>query len=273
MSEKIVFWRCDAKERYYHDSLTCPTLYGVKTVRSGTKEVADKEGHTEECPYCRELRIRPTRGNYFSVKTIGRAQKEPNMVRMSYAALMAVAAACLTWVICFGYFDANKDTQRQEFNAISATSENLEYGKQQYQDGYYQGKLDGYQFGEKAGYNSGLEDGKAAVDTKAEYKKGYDSGYAKGVEDGKQSIRTDLDYGRGYDSGYSTGYADGQRSVNGGISYEDEAEDRNSYIVYVTNTGTKYHRANCSYLRSSKIAKSIEDAIAEGYTACSRCNP
>ena len=44
-------------------------------------------------------------------------------------------------------------------------------------------------------------------------------------------------------------------------------------IVYITNTGKKYHRSNCSYLRNSTISINISDAKAKGYTACSRCNP
>lgn len=43
-------------------------------------------------------------------------------------------------------------------------------------------------------------------------------------------------------------------------------------IVYVTNTGTKYHRENCSYL-SSKRSMTISRAEAAGYTPCSRCDP
>jgi hypothetical protein len=43
--------------------------------------------------------------------------------------------------------------------------------------------------------------------------------------------------------------------------------------VYVTKTGGKYHRSNCSYLRKSSIPMKKSDAIAAGYTACSRCNP
>ncbi len=41
--------------------------------------------------------------------------------------------------------------------------------------------------------------------------------------------------------------------------------------VYVTNSGTKYHRSGCSYLSHSKIAISLSDAKAQGYTPCSRC--
>ena len=43
-----------------------------------------------------------------------------------------------------------------------------------------------------------------------------------------------------------------------------------SETVYITRTGSKYHRAGCSYLKSC-IPISKKDAIAAGYTACSRC--
>ena len=46
-----------------------------------------------------------------------------------------------------------------------------------------------------------------------------------------------------------------------------------SGTVYVTVSGTKYHRADCSFLRSSKIVMSLDEAKEKGYTACSRCNP
>jgi micrococcal nuclease len=43
--------------------------------------------------------------------------------------------------------------------------------------------------------------------------------------------------------------------------------------VYITNTGKKYHRAGCSYLRQSQKAISLDEAIRLGYTPCSRCGP
>ena len=46
-----------------------------------------------------------------------------------------------------------------------------------------------------------------------------------------------------------------------------------STTVYITETGQKYHRGNCSYLRQSKISITLSDATAMGYTPCSRCNP
>ncbi len=47
--------------------------------------------------------------------------------------------------------------------------------------------------------------------------------------------------------------------------------DNGDTIVYVTKTGECYHRADCSYLKSS-IAISLAEA-AENYRPCSRCNP
>lgn len=43
-------------------------------------------------------------------------------------------------------------------------------------------------------------------------------------------------------------------------------------IVYVTDSGTKYHRESCSYLKSSR-SMTIAQAKASGYEPCSRCNP
>lgn len=49
--------------------------------------------------------------------------------------------------------------------------------------------------------------------------------------------------------------------------------ERSTGEVYITETGAKYHRAGCQYLRKSKIGISKDDAIAQGYTPCSKCDP
>lgn len=41
--------------------------------------------------------------------------------------------------------------------------------------------------------------------------------------------------------------------------------------VYVTNYGDCYHSSDCSYLRSSRVAKGKDKAKEQGYRACSRC--
>ena len=44
-------------------------------------------------------------------------------------------------------------------------------------------------------------------------------------------------------------------------------------VVYITNAGGRYHTEHCSYLRSSKIAITLWDAVIKGLEPCSRCNP
>jgi hypothetical protein len=44
------------------------------------------------------------------------------------------------------------------------------------------------------------------------------------------------------------------------------------FTVYVTKSGTKYHRSGCSYLRSGGSPVSLKDAKSR-YGPCSRCRP
>ena len=50
--------------------------------------------------------------------------------------------------------------------------------------------------------------------------------------------------------------------------YQEPVEE----TVYVTNSGSKYHRDGCRYLEKSKIPISLSDAKAR-YERCSKCNP
>jgi len=43
--------------------------------------------------------------------------------------------------------------------------------------------------------------------------------------------------------------------------------------VYTTNSGSKYHKAGCRYLSKSEIPITKTEAINEGLTPCSVCNP
>jgi hypothetical protein len=43
--------------------------------------------------------------------------------------------------------------------------------------------------------------------------------------------------------------------------------------VYITDTGIRYHRANCTSLRYSKTEMPLGLAIQEGYTPCKICKP
>ncbi len=53
--------------------------------------------------------------------------------------------------------------------------------------------------------------------------------------------------------------------------YIPPTTNEQGYTVYITNTGSKYHRAGCRHLKDSQIAIDINDAIAQGYTACKNC--
>lgn len=56
------------------------------------------------------------------------------------------------------------------------------------------------------------------------------------------------------------------------VSTPEPVEDTETIIVYVTETGSKYHDDGCQYLRKSKIPMELEDAQAS-YGPCSRCHP
>ena len=44
-------------------------------------------------------------------------------------------------------------------------------------------------------------------------------------------------------------------------------------IVYITNTGEKYHSYGCQYLRKSCIEITLSSAVSSGYGRCSKCHP
>ena len=44
-------------------------------------------------------------------------------------------------------------------------------------------------------------------------------------------------------------------------------------LVYITETGRKYHRENCRYLERSKIPILLSTAVSIGYEPCRYCNP
>ena len=63
-----------------------------------------------------------------------------------------------------------------------------------------------------------------------------------------------------------------QEVITSGQSAPALDEGLQPETVYVTRTGKRYHRENCSSLRRSKIPISLEDAT-QRYGPCGRCNP
>ncbi len=106
------------------------------------------------------------------------------------------------------------------------------------------------------------------------YEIGHESGFNEGYDTG---------YNVGYNSGHSDGFFEGlftdtttqettsTDSALNSYSYEEEATDKQSITVYITKTGSKYHKDGCQYLSQSKIPITLQDAIDQGYTPCSKC--
>ena len=115
----------------------------------------------------------------------------------------------------------------------------------------------------------------SAVGITSRYDAGYEAGYLAGLEDGTDS---------GYKKGYHAGFSAGQNSIKDLYAAKELAKELSSNAskslssssssvttyVYITNTGSKSHKANCSYLKSSNKI-SLNDAKAWGYEPCSRC--
>lgn len=122
---------------------------------------------------------------------------------------------------------------------------------------YDTGYDDGYSTGEMLGYSDGYQDG--LKDCEEEYS--------------SKSETYDSDENNSYSEDYNT---EGSSSAYGGgysTEYEDNSysEDYSTETVYVTDTGEKYHRYGCHYLRASCNAISLSDAQNQGYTPCSYC--
>ena len=49
--------------------------------------------------------------------------------------------------------------------------------------------------------------------------------------------------------------------------------EKKGITVYITKTGSKYHRAGCRYLSKSSIPISLDDAKAAGYEPWGVCGP
>lgn len=74
----------------------------------------------------------------------------------------------------------------------------------------------------------------------------------------------------------SSGSSRGSGGTSNSSGNQNRNNNRNNHsssgtYVYVTETGTKYHKAGCRYLNSSKIRKRLSEAKDAGYEPCSVC--
>lgn len=57
-----------------------------------------------------------------------------------------------------------------------------------------------------------------------------------------------------------------------GITIGTAVQDTCQITVYITKTGSKYHRIGCPYLKDSSIAIDLSEA-QKRYGPCSKCSP
>lgn len=58
-----------------------------------------------------------------------------------------------------------------------------------------------------------------------------------------------------------------------GTGATNSAKGAKNDIVYITDTGTKYHTSSCRTLKKNKYEITREEAIEQGYTACKVFKP
>ena len=129
------------------------------------------------------------------------------------------------------------------------------------------------------------------------YNSGYHAGFAQGEASRQEALYTEA-FSAGRLQGYDEGLAEGLRRIPEPAPTEPAAvspslpvftpfpvdtpapdrsvpvtDDTTEQVVYVTKSGTKYHRGSCSHLSKSKIAKSLAEAKAQNYEPCKTCNP
>lgn len=282
MADKVVYWRDGSTEIVWHLYPSCPQLGSAPmdgTLCKGSVEAAINTGRKCVCPMCKakfDSRQEDVNVNTVSAPipppepkkpAVETKKVEPEVItpapkkaapvmQRSTAWMMSIAFALLTWLGCYGYYDSQYDTAYNNGYAAAETDYESKYESEyesRYREGYDTGKSAGYDYGKREGYNSG-----------------YTEGYTKG----KGSVDTSKSYNNGYNAGYNDGYSDGAaKSATSSQSTYSSNSPSYSYTVYITATGSKYHSYGCSYLRNSCYSISLSDAIAQGYTACSRCNP
>ena len=104
------------------------------------------------------------------------------------------------------------------------------------------------------------------------YNKGYEFGYKEGYEEGKK-ILSEI-YQSPKDTASDTEISDLVEN-NDDALIEKENDDDNLSItedtVYVTKSGSKYHKQDCHTLKGNGSPISVTDAESNGKTPCKIC--
>lgn len=261
MADKVVYWRDGSKEIVWHLYPSCPQLGSAPmdgALCKGSVEAAINTGRQMVCPVCKakfDSRQDDVNVNTVSVPIPPPKTKKPAvevqnaqpevitpapkkavpMMQRSTAWMMSIAFAILTWLGCYGYYNNQYSIG---YNA------GQEAASQSYDTGFADGEKSAIEKSKKTWYDNG-------------YSTGYSVGYNAGIDDYKEA-HSEKSSGNNYSNQQNTYQAPSTST---------------SHTVYITATGRKYHSYGCSYLRNSCYSIDIDDAIKQGYTACSRCNP
>lgn len=68
------------------------------------------------------------------------------------------------------------------------------------------------------------------------------------------------------DSGYSSNAVDSN-------VYDSSVSDSSDEVVYISRTGSKYHRQNCRTLKGNGIQSTLSEALSMGLEPCGVCHP
>ena len=233
MSEKIAYWRNDKKDNFVHFYTECPEIQAAKSIGRGSIEDAIKSGHGVACQKCKQIKYQKELQEKSHKKYEEFVKEQNKKDERLKIGIYCFMTAIFAFMFCFFAMFVPQTGKEEE------------------------------------AYNSGYQDG---------YNDAKDISYSKGYKDGKESSSSDA-YNNGYNKGYDKGYADGKEDSESAsntsgstYSYSTGISDPGySQIVYITETGSKYHNWGCQYLSQSCIKVSIEYALDQGLTACSKC--
>ena len=303
-SRKGVYWVANGIDEIWHLYPDCVKLEDVEGVRNTPVDVAIDNGKNHACALCKERLKKESKEPIMRVSPLQIQVREKNLVywmgdrksdcyhteRTCPNVLFAgvIGQGTIEEAVASGHvvacqeckrIQADREKEKEERDAAQRAAEDAQkkQDKQKIAHAkatsaflgvfftlivcacFFSGYLDEQmQKSLKEGYDSGYEDGENVG-----YEDGYGSGYETGLLDGE---------GSGYEMGYDEGYRDGVEDASAGYSSNSSYDYGSSdIIVYVTDTGNKYHNLGCQYLSQSCYSISLDDAIEQGYTACSVC--
>lgn len=184
------------------------------------------------------------------------------------------ALLIIALVVCAASFYVGRGMGYDTGHAVASISANT-VAEANYQEGYDDGVKAGRAERQQAAYDNGRENGYAAG-----HQAGYAEGYAVGSNSSSDwSADDEAQYWKGYSEGYDAGVEESKTSAGADSSPSqqlpaDSGEiDPDTYKVWVSSGGDKYHTGYCGHIRNSvtKYEVTLREAWDMGKGACSDC--